>query len=189
MALASHLDYRVTQKRHPALLGRDRTILTVGWMRGRLHYVGARCKGWKAAARQIRRAQELGWIVDTGQVFKPTAPKKRHAAREKFGRGQAPEPGVGGRDAQPSLEHSYWWRIYAVPAITRALDSRLPRMWSGAYPHASDEWDEKRSGGPPRAQACLSAWLKSQGLIPKAERRRSVRKGSRRWAFHHTGPP
>jgi hypothetical protein len=158
-------------------------------MRGRLHYVGARCKGWKAAARQLKRAEELGWIVDTGQVLKPAVPEKRRAAREKFGRGEGTEPGVGGRDAQHSLLRSRWWRVYAVPAVTKALDARLPRMWSGAYPHASDERDEERSGGPPKAQASLSAWLKSQGLIPKAERRRSVHKGSPRWAFHHTGPP
>ena len=183
-ALAAHLDYRVTQQRHPALLGRDRTMLTVGWMRGRLRYVGARCKGWKAAARQLTRAQELGWIVDTGQVLKPGIPEERQAARAKFGN----ERTEGGRDAQPSLQRSRWWRIYSVPAITKALDARLPCTWTSAYPHPSDESDEDFSERP-QYTACLSAWLRSQGLIPKAAKRRSVRRGSIQWVYQNSGPP
>jgi hypothetical protein len=153
-------------------------------MRGRLRYVGARCKGWKAAARQLERARELGWIVDTGGVLKPGIPEERQAARAKFGN----ERTEGGRDAQPSLQRSRWWRIYAIPAITKALDARLPRMWSGAYPHASDEWGEDVSERP-HYTACLSAWLRCQGLIPKAEKRRSVRRGSIQWVHLNSGPP
>lgn len=98
------------------------------------------------------------------------------AAREKFGQGEG--SGEGGRDAQPSLEHSYWWRVFRVVPLSAVL--RVYGAMQGAYARFSEV---------PQALACLSAWAKCQGLISRRRGRPGARPGSVQYAFRHSGPP
>jgi hypothetical protein len=103
-----------------------KTFLSNGWMRSRLRDVGARCTGEKAATKAVRWLCEIRLLESTGEVKKPRRRENREAAREKFGRGGGAAGGEGGRDSQPSLHRSYWWRVYRVvplPNVLRAYEA------------------------------------------------------------------
>jgi hypothetical protein len=161
-ALSWHVVWRCRQKRHPALEGEDCVFLSVGHVQSLLRAVGARKTGEKAAAAAIATMQANGWMEDTGRTKKPR-------------RGEQQDE--GGKDSQPDIQHSYWWRIFRVPAISQAIKAIKPQ---GAY------WQPQRA---PKRVASLSAFLKRQGLIPRPKRRSRPNPGSVQWVFAHSGPP
>src|SRR4029450_5856091 len=69
-------------------------------------------------------------------------------------------------EAQSSSLHSYWWRVFRVPALTRIRRALEPR---GAYAYSEDV---------PQHLASLSAFLRRQGLISRPNRRSSPNQGS-----------
>jgi hypothetical protein len=164
-AFSLHLHWRDSLTEHPALEGRDRVFLTVKWMQGLLRAVGARRSGEKAAQRAIGALQTLGVIEDTGETKKPRRPAQSVQRARRF----QPCGDVeleGGKDSQPTLGHSYWWRVFRVPALTTALAVLRPQ---GAYAHVPDR---------PQHLASLSALLRRQGDFASPARlpaRRGVR--------------
>jgi hypothetical protein len=143
-------------ERHPPLEGEDCVFLTDFWVQGLLRVVGARKTGEKAAAAALRTMLAHGWIEDTDTTKKARRP----------GRG---ERGVGA--------HSYWWRVFRVPALSRAVAYFFPQ---GAY---------ARLPAAPPPVGSLSAFLRCQGLIPRRRRRSRPNPGSVQWVFLHSGPP
>jgi hypothetical protein len=177
-ALALHLLRRLEQDEFEPFEDDGRTFLTVGHMQRLLRAVGARCSGEKAAAQAIRWLCSTGIIEDTGEVKKPRQRPNRIAAREKFGRVEDARTGEGGKDAQPSLEHSYWWRVFRVVPLSAVLLAY--KATQGAYARFSEV---------PQHLASLSAWAKRQGLISRRGGRTGAREGSVQYAFLHSGPP
>ena len=150
-ALSLHVWWRARQDEHEAFEGEenDCVFLTVPWMQGLLRAVGARKTGEKAAGGAIAFLKQRGHIEDTGKTKKPRRSSERVARAEKFQTaGQVALE--GGKDAQPTSLHSYWWRVFRVPVLTRVRAS-LPR---GAY------W---QLGDGPQHSASLSAFLRRQG--------------------------
>jgi hypothetical protein len=174
-AARRHLRWRFQQDRFEALELEEETFLTVRHVQRLLRAVGAPRKGEKAAREALRWWQEIGIFADTGKVKKPRVSASRLAAGERFGRGTQPE---GGRDAQPSVHHAYWWRVYRVVPIARVLRAR--RRLCSAYGILADL---------PQHEASLSAFLACQGLIYRRKRPSEFSKGSVQWVFAHTGPP
>jgi hypothetical protein len=117
-----------------------------------LRSVGARKGGEKAAATAISFLEERGLIVDTGRTKKPHRAAGSVARAEKFQKRGAIAH-EGGKEPQSSSLHSYWWRIFRVPALTRIRRALEPR---GAYARSEDV---------PQHLASLSAFLRRQELI------------------------
>jgi hypothetical protein len=176
-ALSLHIWWRARQDEHEAFEGEedDCVFLTVPWMQGLLRAVGARKTGEKAAAGAIALLKERGHIEDTGKTKKPRRSSERIARAEKF-QTAGPVAREGGKDAQPTSLHSYWWRVFRVPALARVRHS-IPR---GAYWQLPDR---------PQHSASLSAFLRRQGLISVPRRRSRPNPGSVQWVFAHSGPP
>jgi hypothetical protein len=176
-ALSLHVWWRARQDEHEAFEGEedDCVFLSVGWMQGLLRAVEARKTGEKAAAGAIAFLKQHGLMEDTGKTKKPKRSSERIARAEKF-QAAGPVAGEGGKDAQPTSLRSYWWRVFRIPALTRARAS-VPR---GAY------W---RFAEGPHDVASLSAFLRRQGLISVPRRRSRPNPGSVQWAFAHSGPP
>ena len=151
-ALAHHVWWRCRQERHLALEGEDCIFLTVSHLQRLLRAVGAVNTGEKAAAAAIATMQARGWLEDTGKVKKPRRPEQSVARAEHFQANGAVEL-EGGKDSQPTLRRSYWWRVFRVPAITTLKKALTPQ---GAYGRFEDV---------PQRLASLSAFLKRQGLI------------------------
>jgi hypothetical protein len=118
--------------------------LTVGHVQFWLWKTGARRKGRDHARAVLATLQKMELLRDTGTVMKP-------------------------RRQPQNLHRSYWWRVFRVIPITRAL-------WKGAYPHPS----------APPSVASLCRFLECQGL---GWRRRQANPGSVQWVFLHSGPP
>jgi hypothetical protein len=175
-ALSLHIWFRCRQTEHSAFEGEDSVFLTVRWMQRLLRTVEARKTGEKAAAAAISLLEQRGLIVDTGKTKKPRRPAEGIARAEKF-QTSGPIGPEGGKQGQPSHFHSYWWRVFRVPALTRIRRALTP---SGAY---------ARFEGVPRHLASLSAFLRRQGLISRPRRRSRPNPGSAQWAFLHSGPP
>ena len=175
-ALRLHIWARSRQTEHPALEEGDCIFLTVGWVQTLLRNYGARKTGEKTAAAAISFLEERGLIVDTGKTKKP-----RRACRLDCAGREISEAGrdahEGGKETQPSLHRSYWWRVFRVPALTRVRTQSEPL---GAYAHVEDV---------PQHLASLSAFLRRQGLISRPRRHSSPNRGSVQWAFLHSGPP
>ena len=178
-ALALHLLRRFEQDRFAPLDADGRTFLTVRHMQRLLRGVGARCMGEKAAREAINYLCANGILEDTGEVKKPRQRPNRIAAREKFEH-QPSTPNrsnyTGGRDAQPTLLRSYWWRVFRVVPLSAVL--RTYGAMRGAYAYISDV---------PQHLASLSAWAGRQGLISRSRGRRRARPGSVQWVFAHSG--
>jgi hypothetical protein len=175
-ALAWHVVWRCRQERHPALEGDDCIFLTVRHVQRLLRAVGAANTGEKAAAVAIATMQAKGWVEDTGETKKPRRGERSTAKAGKF----QPHGEVeleGGKDGQPTIHRSYWWRIFRVPALSGVIKALKPL---GAYGQLSDV---------PQAVASLSAFLIRQGLISRPKRRSRPNPGSVQWVFHHSGPP
>lgn len=177
-ALAFHLLRRLEQDEFEPFEDDGGIFLTISHMQRLLRGVGARCTGEKAAAQAIRWLCSSGILEDTREVKRPRRRQNRMAAREKFGQGEGSERGEGGRDAQPSLEHSYWWRVFRVVPLSAVL--RVYGALQGAYARFSEV---------PQALASLSAWAKSQGLISRRRGRLGARPGSVQHTFRYSGPP
>jgi hypothetical protein len=175
-ALSWQIVWRCRQKRHPALQGEDCIFLTVRHVQRLLRAIGAAKTGEKAAAAAIATMQERGWIVDTGETKKPRRGERSIAKAERF-QTRCHFEAEGGKDAQPKGQRSYWWRIFRVPALSRAIKALKPR---GAYWQRLDV---------PQATASLSAFLIRQGLISRPKRRSRPNPGSVQWVFLHSGPP
>jgi hypothetical protein len=154
-ALALHVWFRCRQKRHPALEGEDCVFLTDGWVQALLRVVGARKTGEKAAAAAVAIMQARGWMEDTGETKKPRRTERSEVVRE----------------------HSYWWRVFRVPAISRAVAHFFPQGAYATIPAA------------PPPVGSLSAFLRCQGLIPRRGGRSRPNPGSVQWVFLHSGPP
>ncbi len=136
--------------------------------------------GVRFAAKVIEHLIALGLIADTGDVKRPRRTANRIAAAAKFQKSGSVQS-EGGRDAQPSLEHSYWWRVFKV--VPLELVVRAYTRARGAY--SSGETFKR----PPSWTASLCAFARRQGLIPPARDRRSFRRGSVQWVFQNSGPP
>jgi hypothetical protein len=184
--LERHIRFRVEQKQFEPLEvvdgQRAGIFLTVSHVQRLLKELRYWKKGEKFAAEIINTLLALGAIEDTNRVKKPRRSEQDIAAAEKF-QSRAEFQGdiatEGGKDAQPSLLTSHWWRIFRVPALAAILHSLRPL---GAY-------SSGQLRTVPQKSACLSALLKSQGLIPKRKRRSRPNPGSVQWSFQHSGPP
>ena len=120
-----HVHWRARQQRHPAFDGDDETFLTVGWMRGLLRVAGARKTSDRVAAAAIGYLESSGLIVDTGRVKTPRRRPDNGETVEPFqrwGRETMVE-----RAAPSLLGRSYWWRVFRVPALTKAREAVLPK--------------------------------------------------------------
>lgn len=177
-ALAAHILSRFEQEEFEPFDADGRTFLTVAYMQRRLRDVGARCTGEKAAAAALRWLCSSGILEDTRKVKKPRRNQNRMAAREKFGRGEDPQSGEGGRDSQPTILRSYWWRVYRVVPLSDVL--RTYKGLQGAYARLVEV---------PQPLASLAAWAKRQGLISRRRGRQGARPGSVQYVFAHSGPP
>jgi hypothetical protein len=174
-ALELHLLGRFQQNTYDPLDDGGEIFLTDGYVKGLLEAVGAPRVGEKAAAEAIAWWQRVGLLEDTGKTKRPKASPQRAAAREHFGSGTRTE---GGRDAQPSTQRSYWWRVFRVVPIARVIEAY--REMQGAY---------ARLRGVPQLPASLSALLRRQGLIPRRRSPHEFSQGSVQWVFANSGPP
>jgi hypothetical protein len=175
-ALSLHVWFRARQTGHSAFEGDDCVFLTASWMQNLLRAVDARKAGEKAAAAAISFLEEKGLLVDTGRTKKPRRRAERIARAERFQKRGAIAR-EGGKEAQPSPHHSYWWRLFRVPALTKVREGFKPL---GAYGRFEDV---------PQHLASLSAFLRRQGLIPHRRAPSRFSPGSVQWVFAHSGPP
>jgi hypothetical protein len=175
-ALSLHVWFRARQTGHSAFEGEDCVFLTVGWMQNLLRAVEARKAGEKTAAAAISFLEEKGLVVDTSRTKKPRRRAERIARAEQFQK-QGSIADEGGKEAQPSPHHSYWWRLFRVPALTKVREGFKPL---GAYGRFEDV---------PQHLASLSSFLRRQGLIPSRRAPSSFSPRSVQWVFSHSGPP
>ena len=179
-----HLRSRFEQKKHTPLEVVDSApcgvFLTRRHVQSYLKRIRYRKTGIRFAAEVIESLIALGLLADTGEVKRPRRTANRIAAAAKFQRSGSVQS-EGGRDAQPSLEHSYWWRVFKVVPLEVVV--RAYTRARGAY--SSGETFKR----PPSWTASLCAFARRQGLIPPARNRRSCRRGSVQWAFANSGPP
>ena len=179
-----HLRSRFEQQQHTPLEVVDSApcgvFLTRRHVQSYLKQVRHRKTGIRFAAEVIESLIALGLLQDTGEVKRPRRTANRIAAAAKFQRSGSVQS-EGGRDAQPSLEHSYWWRVFKV--VPLELVVRAYTRARGAY--SSGETVRR----PPSWTASLCAFARRQGLIPPARARRSFNKGSVQWVFQNSGPP
>jgi hypothetical protein len=179
-ALSLHVWWRARQDEHEAFEGEedDCVFLTVPWMQGLLRAVGARKTGEKTAAAAIAFLKQRGLIVDTGKTKKPRRSSERVAKAEKF-QAAGPVAREGGKDAQPTSLRSYWWRVFRVPALTRARRPFLQaptgscptaRSTQRLCPHSFAVKVRFRSLGaaPARIRAPSSGSSHSRGLHERA---------------------
>ncbi len=179
-----HLRSRFEQQQHTPLEVVDSApcgvFLTRRHVQSYLKRIRYRKTGIRFAAEVINSLVDLGLLEDTGEVKRPRRTANRIAAAAKFQRSGSVQS-EGGRDAQPSLEHSYWWRVFKV--VPLELVVRAYTRARGAY--SSGETFKR----PPSWTASLCAFARRQGLIPPARDRRSFRRGSVQWVFQNSGPP
>jgi hypothetical protein len=176
-ALSLLIYLRVIHKDDHEPFGDEKNCLPLSndCMRALLRALGARKKGERAARLAINRLKQGGAIVDTGKVLKPkrqpqvSIKEERAARRRDFLEGKT-------RSVLPQ-EHSYWWRVFRVPALTRITRSVFPQGTYGSFLPV------------PTALVSLSAFLRRQGLLKVPERRKNAEYGSVQCAFHNTGPP
>ena len=171
------LEHRMTQTENPAFVDEDVAPLTVAFVQRLLVALRSPKRGEKYAARMIELLVEMGEISDTMKVMKPKRSPEVIARREKFS-SEDPVASEGGREAQPSQEHSYWWRLFR---ITRVKDL----IWQMRWELGIATWNDP----PLPALASLSARLFRQGHDLDQKRTRSFAKGSAQWAFANSGPP
>jgi hypothetical protein len=172
--LEAHLWHR-QHTDHPALeLLPDGTLgvfLTIGHVQKLLRQIGAHKHGEDYAAAVLNEhLPRLGLIEHTTRVKKPRVEPSR------FGKNTDPRS-EGGRGAQPDEQHSYWWRVFRLPTLTRYVTPL-----AGAY-RVHEFWGARL--GP----ASLVGLLRCQLLIPARRRRRGFAHGSVQAAFWATGPP
>jgi hypothetical protein len=163
-ALETHLFQRGHRPEPSFEVLADGTVgvfLTISHMQKLLRQIGSRKTGEDFAAETLNTIlPRLGLIEDTGLTKKP---------------------GGGGRHAQPTTTHSYWWRVFRLPTLAKLLTPRF-----GAYP---------KTPGNPEAltlapgSASLVGLLRCQGVISGWKRRTSFLRGSVQGAFQATGPP
>ncbi len=185
-----HLRSRFEQKEHSPLELVDGdpcgVFLTRRHVQRFLRQARYRKTGIRFAAEVIESLIALGLLRDTDEggvripVKRPRRASNRIASAAKFQK-SGPVQSEGGRDAQPSLEHSYWWRVFKI--IPLELVVRAYTRARGAY--SSGETFKR----PPSWTASLCAFARRQGLIPPARDRRSFRRGSVQWVFQNSGPP
>jgi len=179
-----HLRSRFEQQEHTPLEVVDGdpcgVFLTRRHVQRFLKQVRYRKSGIRFAATVIEHLIALGILADTGEVKRPRRAANRIAAAAKF-QNSGTVSSEGGRDAQPSIEHSYWWRVFRVVPLDLVV--RVYTRPRGAY----SSGDSVRA--VPRYLASLCAFARRQGLIPPARDRRSFRKGSVQWVFLNSGPP
>lgn len=121
---------------------------TIGYVQRWLKRTKARRRGRDYARQLLATLVEMELLCDTGEVM---VPRK-----------------------QPSRQRSYWWRVFKVVPVVRALSPR----WKGTYPHTSEP--------TPRVTGSLCRLL---GRQASRKQRTKPRKGSIQWVFMHTGPP
>jgi hypothetical protein len=180
-ALEHHLALRIESEHEPLDIDADGysvTFLTVKRMQRCLRATG-KWRGEHFARECLNEIlPRLGLIEDTGEVKKPEITDEQKKLRRKhFGDGAT----SGGRDAQPSILHSYWWRMYRLPTLPRLIVSHFGVWLSDA------DGQTLRSGR--KRGAFLSALHRSQELQFAPRRRSGFSPGSVQWAFAHSGPP
>jgi hypothetical protein len=178
--LEVHLWQRGQRRKNPAFEvlpdGTAGVFLTTGHVRKILHQIRARKKGEKFAAQIINTILPgLGLIEDTGLTKKPRTRPHPHQ-NESHSQNGTDVTEEGGRHSQPATLHSYWYRVFRLPTLTKMLTPIC-----GAYGTTCLT--------RPKVTASLSALLKSQGLISKRKRRNGFSHGSVQEAFWATGPP
>ena len=178
-----HLRRRFEQRAHEPLEEvegeRCRIFWTVGHVQRLLRRLRYRKTGEKFAAEVIATVQRLGILVDTGRVKKPARGDQELAAAEKFQPAGTEISAEGGQHAQPTIARSYWWRVFRVLPLQLILRQyrRLRAYDSGHVPDV------------PLHLRCLSALLRSQGLIRRTKRRSTPSPRSAQWQFRYSGPP
>jgi hypothetical protein len=171
--LETHLWQR-QQRREPTLEvmpdNTAGTFLTIGHVQKVLRQIKASKRGEDYAA------EVLNTILPRLGLLQPTSVTKKP-------RSQHPHPGeqraTGGRHAQPTLQHSYWWRVFRLPTLDKYLTPR-----AGAYAAQTWAFGRRHIG-----EASLVGLLVRQGLISGFRPRRSFGRGSVQAAFWATGPP
>jgi hypothetical protein len=119
---------------------------TIGYVQRWLKRTKARRRGY---ARQVLATlTEIELLRDTDEVMTPRK--------------------------QPSRQRSYWWRVFEVVPVVRALSPR----WKGTYPRT-----------PEPSSRVTGSLCRSLGCQPPRRRRTKPCKGSIQWVFMHTGPP
>jgi hypothetical protein len=132
--------------------------------------IGSRRTGKDYARRLLKEVlPRLELLHDTGLTKKPA-------------RRRGPSGKPGGRHAQPTTKHSYWWPLYRIPPLTKLTSPKF-----GAYPETPG--NPETSNPRRRGSASLLRVLVRQGLISGVRRRSSFSRGSVQWAFQATGPP
>jgi hypothetical protein len=121
---------------------------TIGYVERWLKRTKARRRGRDYARQVLATLVEMELLCDTGEVM---VPRK-----------------------QPSRQRSYWWRVFEVIPVVRALSPR----WKGTYAR-TPEPASRVTGSLCRLLGCQA---------PRKQRTKS-RKGSIQWVFMHTGPP
>jgi len=182
LALAAHLYFREHQDEYPAFDNEDCTILTGKWMQVCLRAVGARKCGRKAGYAARSHLIESSMLIDTGRVKKPTRTMQANHRAEKFQK-VGIRPVHGGRSAQPTRLHSYWWPVYLVPALARHL-ARLTLDGLTSPTRLASVLS-----APARDQRSLLARGECQGQFSSRRKRARPNPGSVQWAFQNTGPP
>ena len=123
----------------------------------------------------LQRVIENMYDRRKGRSEEATTPGKPRAAREKFGRGEGAAGGEGGRDSQPSLHRSYWWRVYRIVP---------PRKYSG--PTGSSKRIRAFPGGSAAASVSVRMGEMSRADFTTSGTRRSS-PGSVQGAFRPPG--
>ena len=121
---------------------------TLGYVQRWLKRTTARRRGRDYARQVLATLVEMELLLDTGEVM---VPRK-----------------------QPSRQRSYWWRVFEVVPVVRALSPR----WRGTY-----------ASTPEPASRVTGSLCRSLGCQAPSKRRTNPRKGSIQWVFAHSGPP
>jgi hypothetical protein len=170
IALEHHL-WRRGQRDNLSFEVLDRGLgvfLTIAYMQKLLRAVRSPKTGQHYAAECLNTIlPRLGLIEDSGLVKLPVNESHRV------------ERASGGRAAQNTALHSFWWRIFRLSTLSAILSQ------PGAYP------SKPGHGRAPGVAltASLLALLGCQGLVRKPSRSQKFRYGSVQAAFQATGPP
>lgn len=124
------------------------TPWTLSYVQKWLRHTKARRRGRDYARQVLAKLVEMELLRDTDKVLTPTK--------------------------QPSRQRSFWWRVFEVVPVVRALSPR----WKGTYASTPEP--------APWVTGCLRRLLGCQ--VPRKQRTKP-RKGSIQWVFAHSGPP
>ena len=137
--------------------------LTNGHMQRMLRRTKARRSGNHYARACLKELAAMNVIEDTGRWLRPEELTPRRKHHRKY----------------------YWWKVFRVIPIIRAINSRSSSSYYLPSHHA-------HFPSPFKVTGCLLSFLRCQGLIEEISKRRSRKryeKGSVQEAFRMLGPP